>query len=232
MKKLSFLFHRRFLPIWLTGFLITITGIVFHQSPVRMLPLYVSLVIGFLQSRVNRYASLLGGCNAILYAIVYGYYGLYASMAYAALVSCPLQILTFLRWTKHARESTTELRVMTARQRILTAIAFFTSWIALYAVLSFTDSTYQLFDSSITLFGILITVLTYFACIEYTVLMIPSGLLSIGLYAAMLRESPEQVPYLIYSIYSFVCVCVSVRQAQRIYRAQTEEKKNISAQKG
>lgn len=121
---------------------------------------------------------------------------------------------------------------MTGRQRIFTSIAFVAAWGALYAVLSFTDSTYQLFDSSITLFGILITVLTYFACIEYTVLMIPSGLLSIGLYAAMLRESPEQVPYLIYSIYSFLCVCVSVRQARRIYRTQAEEKKKVSIQKG
>ena len=49
-----------------TAILITVTGILFHQSFIRILPLYVSLVVGVLQSRANRYASLLGGMNSIL----------------------------------------------------------------------------------------------------------------------------------------------------------------------
>ena len=72
--------------IMITGILITLTGVLFHQSVQRMIPLYVSLVVGMLQSRANRYANLIGGINALLYAVVYFYFGLYASAANAATI--------------------------------------------------------------------------------------------------------------------------------------------------
>ena len=50
-----------------TAVLITVTGIIFKQSFFRILPLYVSLVIGYLQTRMSRYAPLMGGINSILY---------------------------------------------------------------------------------------------------------------------------------------------------------------------
>ena len=61
-----------------TAIFITVTGILSHQSILRMIPLYVPLGVGILQSRANRYANLVGGINALLYAVVYFYFGLYA----------------------------------------------------------------------------------------------------------------------------------------------------------
>jgi hypothetical protein len=55
---------------------ITIAGFLFHQSFFRILPLYISLIIALLQSRMIRYASLIGGINSILYALVYAHYPL------------------------------------------------------------------------------------------------------------------------------------------------------------
>ena len=54
--------------ILITGIMITLTGVLSHQSVLRMIPLYVSLAVGILQSRANRYANLIGGINALLYA--------------------------------------------------------------------------------------------------------------------------------------------------------------------
>ena len=54
-----------------TGISITVAGIVFDQSFLRILPLYVSLIISTLQTKVNRFALLLGGVNSILYGVVY-----------------------------------------------------------------------------------------------------------------------------------------------------------------
>ena len=88
-----------------TAVLITVTGIIFRQSFIRILPLYVSLLVGLLQSRANRYASLLGGLNSILYTLVYIYLGLYASAGYALLFSFPLQIVTFILWSRRKRGS-------------------------------------------------------------------------------------------------------------------------------
>ena len=59
----------RLILLAVTAILITVTGILFRQNFLHILPLYVSLVVGILQSRANRYACLLGGLNSILYTV-------------------------------------------------------------------------------------------------------------------------------------------------------------------
>ncbi len=204
---------------------ITVTGIVFRQSFLRILPLYISLVISLLQSRVNRYASLMGGFNSLLYALVYVYYGLYGSAVYAVLFSCPLQLITFLKWRKNPWGKSTVFRAMTWKQRGLLTAGMILIWCAMSAILTASGSSYVIFDSTITLMGILVSVLTMFAFIEYTVLMIPSSLLNIGLYIAMMEENPEQITYLIYTLYSFTCICTAFFRARKLYREQRAAEK-------
>lgn len=66
-----------------------VTWIAFGQTPLRMLPLFVSLVVGMLQAGANRYACLIGGINSIIYTIVYLMLGIYGSAAQARL--CPVR---------------------------------------------------------------------------------------------------------------------------------------------
>ena len=68
----------------ITAACITVAAIVFRQSFFRVFPTYVSLVIGLLLALVNRYANLVGGCNAILHGIVAMYYN--ANRLYLRLV--------------------------------------------------------------------------------------------------------------------------------------------------
>lgn len=203
-----------------TALLITAAGIRFGQPMLRILPLYVSLVINFLQSRLNRYGSLLGGLNSVLYALVYLYFKLYATAVYAVVVSCPLQIITFIRWSKRPWGKSTVLKVMTARGRVLLALGMAVSWGALYFVLKMTGSEYALFDNSITLLGILNSFLLMFAYVEYTYLILPGCLLNIGLYITMLQDKPEQWTYLIFSVYSLVCQIIAFVNARRMYAQQ------------
>ena len=72
-----------FMLMGCTAVLITAAGAYYHQSFLRILPLYISLVIGMLQSRVNRYASLIGSMNSLLYGAVYVYYKLYGSFSFS-----------------------------------------------------------------------------------------------------------------------------------------------------
>lgn len=204
---------------------ITVTGILFKQSFLRILPLYISLVISLLQSRVNRYASLLGGFNSLLYALVYVYYELYGSAVYAVLFSCPLQLITFLKWQKNPWGKSTVFKAMTWKQRGLLTVGMILVWAAMSAILTAVGSGYVIFDSTITLMGILVSVLTMFAFIEYTVLMIPSSLLNIGLYIAMMKENPEQITYLIFTLYSFTCICTAFFRARKLYREQRAAEK-------
>ena len=225
MNRKPFIKYLPYILMAVTAVLITAAGIFYHQAFLRILPLYISLVIGYLQSRLSRYASLLGGINSLLYAYVYFHYRLFGSMAYAILISCPIQILTFLRWRKNPWKGSTVFKRMTNKQRVLLAAGFAAVWSSLYLILSLTGSSYILFDNTVTLFGILISFLTMFAYVEYTFLMLPSSLINIGLYTAMLAANPEQSTFLIYSFYSFICQCFAFVNARKLYAEQRKAAK-------
>ena len=207
--------------IGITAAAITVTGILFRQSVIRILPLYISLIIGALQSRANRYAPLLGGFNSILYMIVYLYLGLYASAGYALLFSCPIQLVTFVRWSRRKYGTSTQFRRLSTKQRILVTAAFLLSFAVLLLVLRAAGSSHQILDNLSTLLGILISFLTMFACIEYSYLMLPSGIVSIILNLATMQEHPEQITYLIFSFYSMICVTQGFFRVRKLYAEQT-----------
>jgi nicotinamide riboside transporter PnuC len=210
----------RILLMAVTAVLITVTGITFRQSFIRILPLYVSLVVGILQSRANRYASLLGGLNSILYTLVYVYLGLYASAGYALLFSFPLQIITFILWSRRKRGESTKFRRLSWGQRGLVLAGYAACFTVLGFVLKAAGSNHQLLDNLTSLTGILISVLTMFAFVEYTWLMLPSGVLSIVLNFATMQTNPEQITYVIFSFYSIICVTVQFFRVRRLYAEQ------------
>lgn len=205
---------------------ITVSTPLVGQSFIRVFPLYISLFIMFLQTRVNRYAFLLGGLNSIIYAAIYFYYTLYASAFYAFLFSFPLQIITFIRWSKHRYKQATIFRKMTAKQRAFVAAGFFCTGALIMLILSLTNAGYAMLDTSISLLGILATFLTMLAFIEAPFLGLISGLISIILYINMMANGViEQLPYLIYNFYSYTCVIMSFRKTIALYREQQALKK-------
>ena len=215
----------------ITAILITVTGVIYHQSVIRILPLYISLVIGLLQSRANRFAPLLGGFNSLLYMIVYLYLGLYASAGSALLFSCPVQLMTFVRWSKNQYKDSTQFRAMTWGQRLLVAVGYAAAVTALCLILHMLGSDYSLLDSMSSLLGILILILTMFAFVEYTWLMLPSGLLNVALFFATMQAHPEQITYLIYSIYSLICVTIGFFRVRKLYVEQRNQIKNENTER-
>lgn len=215
-----------FVLMGLTAVSITAAGIYFHQSFLNILPLYNSLVVGMLQSRVNRYASLVGSINSLLYGAVYFYYGLYGSLFSAVLFSFPIQLLTFIRWNKNKWKHSTVLRKLTAKQRVLLAAGCIATLVAMWIVLPLIGSQYVFLDSLTNIIGIVIYFLTMFAFVEYTFLMVINGVIGIALYIQMLGESPEMTTYLIFSIYSFICIVLAFFQARKIYKNQQAEVQN------
>lgn len=210
----------------ITTVCITLSGILYKQPILYMLPLYISLVISLLQSRVNRLAYLIGAGNAILYAIVYWHFRLYASAVYALAFSFTIQLATYFLWSKHPSGKATIFHAMKPRQRVCTVLVFIAVWAALYAVLSASGSAYRFFDISSSLLGILISVLTMLAFIEYLPLMILSQFISIGLYLSMMKDNPAQVTYLIYTLFSMVCQFMALKKVIALYQKQkTSERK-------
>ena len=211
-----------------TAALITATGVTFGQTFINILPLYVSLCVGLLQSRVSRTAYLIGACNSLLYAVVYAHFKLYASAAYAVLFSSTIQFATYFRWKSRPQGQSTLFRAMTNRQRLLVAGLFGLCWGAAWLILSRADSGYRILDISTSLLGILISLLTMLAYFEYAPLMILSGTVNIVLFAAMLRDHPAQITYLIYALYSMVCQIGALKRVLRLYKEQTHEKEKLS----
>lgn len=212
-----------FILMGFTAVLITVAGVYFKQSFLRILPLYISLVIGLLQSRVNRYASLIGSINSLLYGAVYIYYNLYGSAFSALLFSFPIQLLTFIRWNKNKWEHSTMLRRLSAKQRLLIFAGFIVALIAMWIILPLIGSQYVFLDSVTNILGILIYFLTMFAYVEYTFLMIINGIIGTVLYITMLGETPEITTYLIFSVYSFICIVFAFFQAKKLYDSQRQE---------
>ena len=193
---------------------VTATGIIFKQDFWRMVPLYVSLFIAFMNSRVNRYAPLVGGLNSILYALVYLSYGLYSSAAYAFFVSMTLQMITFIRWNKKPLGNSTELRRLKTWQMII-SVALLAVGFACLCFITKNVSRYFLLDNIITALGILVTILRMLSYIEFTYFSICTEIFSVMLYVLMLRNNPEQSTYLIFSLYSLVCGVMAVIFAER-----------------
>ena len=99
-------------------------------------------------------------------------------------------------------------------------LVFIAVWAAVHAVLSATGSAYRFFDISTSLLGILVSVLTMLAFIEYVPLMILSQLISIGLYLAMMRDNPAQITYLIYTLFSMMCQFMALKKVIALYKKQ------------
>ncbi len=209
-----------------TAVMLTVAGIYFEQSFLRILPLYNSLIIATLQSRVNRYSNLLGSINSLLYAAVYAYYHLYASALSALVFSFPMQLITFILWNKNKWKHSTKLKKMTVKQRILSVFGYFIVLAGMWIVLPLIGSEYVFLDSATTLLGIVVLFLTMFAFVEYTFCMIVNGAVSIALYVSMVPDEPETVTFLIFSVYSFICICFAFVQAKKLYSKQQSEKES------
>lgn len=214
-----------FILMGCTAVLITVAGIYYKQSFLRIMPLYISLVIGMLQSRVNRYASLIGSINSLLYGAVYIYYNLYGSALSAILFSFPIQLITFIRWNKNKWEHSTVLKKLSTKQRLLILFGSVLALVAMWILLPMIGSQYVFLDSVTNMLGILIYFLTMFAFVEYTFLMIINGVIGSALYVTMLDETPEIITYLIFSVYSFICIVFAFFQARRLYNKQQDKNK-------
>lgn len=204
----------------ITALGITIAAIIFEQSIFRILPLYISLFVSILQSKVSRFASLLGGINSIIYALVYFYYCLYGAFLSAVLFSFPMQIITFINWSKNQENNEVRFKKLRGFYRILLTLVYIIAVLVSYYFLSKTDNGYPLLDSLSSVMGILVLILTIFPFIEYTALIICNSLLNIVLYICMIQSTPEQTTFLIYSLYSLVCLIFAILKAIKIYKLQ------------
>ena len=200
--------------------LITWAAVSRGQHFFLILPLYVSLFVGILQTRASRYAYLLGGLNSILYAVVYFSFSLYSSAVYAILVSCPVQLITFRRWSKHAYKKSTKFLSLRIKGWILLLTVFAAAAVGIHFLTLRSDSSYRFMDNWSTLNGTFTMTLSFLSYREYSWFMLWGGILNFILHVTMLRDNPQQLTYLIYSVYSLICILLQCISVHRLYHEQ------------
>ena len=214
-------FTTKNIMIAVTFILILVTSIIFKQNPLIIAPVFVSLFIMAFQADANRYAYLAGSLNSVVYAGVYAYLGLYASALSALLVSFPLQFATFINWKKRAYKNSVVFKKMSASLRVIISIGFVISSVTLYIILKAIGSDYAVFDNISTLIGIMVSVLTLLAYIEYSYLWLISGGIQVILnFQVMNNNNPEHITYVIFSLYSAYCIVMAFINVRKLYSEQ------------
>lgn len=202
--------------------IIIIAAIIVKQPPYMTLPLTVSIFIMLLQTGINRYALLLGGLNSIIYAIVDFSMGIPASAWYALLFSFPLQIIAFINWNRNKYKSSTILKSLSLKTRIVIGILFAICWVSVFTTLYIDGNPYAILDSTSSLLGILGTFLTMLAYKEYPYISLVSGVISIFLNVQVCLNDINRIPYLIFSIYSYICIIITFININKLYKEQRE----------
>ena len=214
--------NRRKLAVGLFMLLIIISSaIMVKQPPYMTLPLTVSIFIMLLQTGINRYALLPGGLNSIIYAIVDFSMGIPASAWYALLFSFPLQIIAFINWNRNKYKSSTILKSLSIKA-IVIGILFAICWVSVFTTLYIDGNPYAILDSTSSLLGILGTFLTMLAYKEYPYVSLVSGVISIFLNVQVCLNDINRIPYLIFSIYSYICVIITFININKLYKEQRE----------
>lgn len=199
---------------------ITVTGILFRQSLVRIFPLYISLIIDMLQSKASRYSYLLGGLNCIIYTVAYVSLGLYATAASTLLFSCPVQLVTFWRWSRRSYKQSTEFRNLKPVHWLVGGIVFIICFITIQFVLKVANSSYPTLDNLSTLISLVVSLLSLLSFREYSWLMPVTCLINLILYFVMAMDDLAQITYLIYAMNSMTCVIMQFFSVRKLYKEQ------------
>lgn len=224
MKKIDLKSNYIYILMLIVAAAISVSGIIFHQAFFRMCPLFVSLFVMALNSKANRYGLLIGSLNSLCYAAVYYYYNLIGTMFSALLISFPIQLVSFILWARKPYAKSTVFKSMKKWHYIVLATIMLASYIVTVWVIKLLHGSFAYLDAACFVFGIVVSILTLFAFVEYPVFNIISCILSIVLYVAMLPNNPEQTTYLIFSIYSFICVLRMRKSVKDLYLKQINEK--------
>ena len=220
MKK-TLNFDIAYILLAITAVLITGLSILFKAEPLRILPLYISLYIMILNSRINRYGPLIGGFNSILYAIVYFKLHLYGNAFYALFFSFPLQVVTFILWSRRKYKHSIVLKTLSTKARIIIVSGVIALWILFYSVLSAVGSSNILLDNTATMLGILSSILCMLSYSEYTYLSIPNFILGFAIQVALILQGDyAQLTYLVYQLFSGFCTIRAIFVARNLLKEQ------------
>jgi hypothetical protein len=93
----------------------------------------------------------------------------------------------------------------------------------LFLILRLTGSSYAILDNTSTILGILVTLLTSLAYIEYAYVGIVHILVALALKVQLTANDISNIPFLIYTLYNSICYVQIFINVRRLYAEQNAE---------
>lgn len=215
-------FFTDIIPIVILLPVIAITGIIFGQSFIKLLPCIGSLFIALFVSKAYRIGFLFAALNAAIYAIGFTVDGLYGSLYSCLLISMPLSLISYFKWKKHAVGKTTVIKKATFRIITLSIVLCIGGWAAFYIGASQSDSTNKMIwlDSALVPFGLTVTLLQMFAYKESCYINVVSCMISVALWIILTLDNIANINYLLISLYNIYRVVFSAIRWTELYKIQ------------
>ena len=212
-----------FFTLPIVALVIVVCAIIFEQDFINILPLLISLVVAYLQSKASRFAFLLGSLNSLIYAVIYFFLKLYAAVVSTLIFSFLLQLITYITWKKRPSGESTVFRALSKKRRIiLGSLLVIVTVITCYA-LSLTDSDLPILDGIGSIVGMSASVAALLALVEYFPLMMLSRITEFSLYFALMLSDIKHVTFLIFAIFGLVCQIIALIKAKSLwYEQQTK----------
>lgn len=214
------------LPIVITGILLIVCSIIFKQKFIKLLPTLVSLVVMILSARVSRFAFLLGGLNSALYSVGYFMERLYPSAVSALAFSFPIQIASFILWSKNQTEKKeVKVRRLTKKSGSIVLLCTVIGWIGSFLVYRELGTKSLVLDNTLFVLGIVITIMQMLRFVESPFLNVISLSVGIVQWTVLTIENTANINYLIYYVYCFYFSIVAIFEWIRIYKGQLADAK-------
>lgn len=208
----------------LTLVCITLSMIIFFETVsdvVTAIPLFISIIIMMLQSQANRYSFLLGSLNSVFYTIVYFAFELQASALSALCVSLPIQMMTFISWSKHKYKDSTMFRKMSMGARVISLAVGIVAVFIVNLILRQFGSNYIMLDTITNVAGVGVYVLTLLSFVEYPILQMFSSIIGCINYIIMISDGKYTlIPYLIYTVFGVACIAKAAVRVHKLYVEQ------------
>ncbi|MBQ8345040.1 MAG: nicotinamide mononucleotide transporter [Clostridia bacterium] len=212
----------------LVAVLIIVTAIRYGQPIYKTLPTLITLVVLLFQARANRFGFLIGGINSLLYSFSYYTDGLMFSAISGLVISFPLQIITFVQWSRHrADNGITRFRHLSVKHWAVILPLFGAAYCLCYFGLArfFNNATFPALDIFIFVLGIVVTVLTTMRMVDAPYLNLVSCLIQLVMWILLTIQNPASFNYLIITGYNVIRITQAAVEWTRQYRMQCEKNK-------
>ena len=187
-----------------------VTGRVEGSLPLslfKLMPTLFSPIIIMMIAHAKRIGFLFASLNSFVYGINYLIEGLYFSFFTAALISFPVQMYSFISWTRNAKKKGSENVTMTAfsvKKNVILLCGIAVAWVICYFAIGnfITGQNHKLLDTLFFVFNVTVTFLMSRRHIEAQYLNVISNSVGTTMWVMIAVNDISRFNYVVNSVYN------------------------------